>query len=59
MEEWLDEIGLPMYRDNFLRNHIRKPKEMEILKSFKRKEIERELGITKDGERESDIDSFS
>ena len=49
VDEWLEEIGLPMYRDNFRRNHIRHPKEMEILKSFGRREIEKELGIIKDG----------
>ncbi|KAK7093696.1 chitin synthase chs-2-like [Littorina saxatilis] len=49
VDEWLEEIGLLMYRDNFRRNHIRNPKEMEILKSFGRKEIERELGVIKDG----------
>ncbi|KAL8601706.1 hypothetical protein ACOMHN_033882 [Nucella lapillus] len=48
-DEWLEEIGLPMYHNNFRRNHIRQPKEMETLKSMGRKEIENELGIVKDG----------
>lgn len=50
VNEWLSEIGLSMYGDNFRRNQIRVPKEMEILKSLSRKDIERELGIAKDGE---------
>ena len=49
VNEWLEEIGLHLYRDNFQRNHIRRPNEMEILKSFGRREIERELGVVKDG----------
>ncbi|PVD35423.1 hypothetical protein C0Q70_02385 [Pomacea canaliculata] len=49
VNEWLAEIGLSMYGENFRRNQIRVPKEMEILKSLSRKDIERELGIAKDG----------
>nr|KAG5707326.1 hypothetical protein BaRGS_005293 [Batillaria attramentaria] len=47
VDDWLEEIGLSMYRENFHRNHIHTPKEMEVLKSFGREDIERELGITK------------
>ncbi|BFZ23575.1 hypothetical protein BsWGS_26614 [Bradybaena similaris] len=49
VQDWLQEIGLAEYCDNFYRNHIQTPKEMEILKRFDRKEIEKELGINKDG----------
>ncbi|RUS88696.1 hypothetical protein EGW08_003511 [Elysia chlorotica] len=49
VKDWLNDIGLIMYRENFRRNHIRKPKEMEILKRFDRKDISRELGISKEG----------
>ncbi|GFO42299.1 chitin synthase [Plakobranchus ocellatus] len=49
VKDWLNDIGLIMYRENFRRNHIRTPKEMEILKRFDRKDIARELGITKEG----------
>lgn len=49
VDHWLMEIGLAMYRDNFWRNQIRVPKDMEILKALGRKEIESELGIMKEG----------
>ncbi|GFN83340.1 ankyrin repeat and sterile alpha motif domain-containing protein 1b, partial [Plakobranchus ocellatus] len=49
VKDWLSDIGLIMYRENFRRNHIRTPKEMEILKRLDRKDIARELGITKEG----------
>ncbi|XP_041356161.1 uncharacterized protein LOC121373551 [Gigantopelta aegis] len=49
IKEWLDTIGLTMYQDSFKRCHIRRPKDLSILKTFGRKEVEKELKITKAG----------
>lgn len=46
---WLDGIGLPQYKENFKKEQIKSAKDMEILKSFGRSEIEQELKITKVG----------
>ncbi|XP_060075146.1 uncharacterized protein LOC132554839 [Ylistrum balloti] len=46
---WLYEIGLEQYYGAFKSNKITAPKDLEILKSFSRKEIETELKITKSG----------
>ncbi|XP_076451581.1 uncharacterized protein LOC143287463 isoform X2 [Babylonia areolata] len=48
-DEWLDEIGLPMYKRNFKENKIQQPKQMETLKSLGRKGIINELKIKKEG----------
>ncbi|XP_033725123.1 uncharacterized protein LOC117315086 isoform X2 [Pecten maximus] len=47
--EWLQEIGLEQYYGAFKSNKITAPKDLEILKSFSRKEIESELKIIKAG----------
>ena len=49
MKTWLENIGLQQYEANFKREQIRTSKEMEVLKSFGRNEIEKELKITKKG----------
>ncbi|XP_052786209.1 LOW QUALITY PROTEIN: uncharacterized protein LOC128221647 [Mya arenaria] len=49
VEEWLDNIGLGIYMENFIREHIRTSKDMEILKSFSRADIETHLKIKKIG----------
>ena len=46
---WLENIGLKQYKANFEREQIRTSKEMEVLKSFGRQEVEKELKITKKG----------
>ncbi|KAK6184985.1 hypothetical protein SNE40_007319 [Patella caerulea] len=46
---WLEKIGLDMYKENFKRNQIRKPYELQILKTYSRKECIKELSISKDG----------
>ncbi|KAL5019917.1 hypothetical protein ScPMuIL_002809 [Solemya velum] len=48
-DSWLDTVGLSMYKRNFRSNRIRSSKDMEVLKSFSRGDVERELGITKPG----------
>ncbi|XP_046329399.2 uncharacterized protein LOC124113182 isoform X2 [Haliotis rufescens] len=47
--EWLETIGLSEYKKNFKRNQIKRPVDLSVLKGFGRKEIERELKITKAG----------
>ncbi|GFN90029.1 chitin synthase [Plakobranchus ocellatus] len=42
---WLRTIGLARYEENFARNLIRTPKEMEILKKLKQRKIEDQLEI--------------
>ncbi|KAL4216723.1 hypothetical protein ACF0H5_024446 [Mactra antiquata] len=49
VEQWLDIIGLKQYIKNFYKEQIKTPKDMEVLKSFGRTEIEKELKITKSG----------
>ena len=49
VETWLQNIGLQQYRDNFVRKQICSSKEMDVLKSFGRHELEKELRITKKG----------
>ncbi|XP_059154827.1 uncharacterized protein LOC131940217 [Physella acuta] len=49
VRDWLYEIGLGMYQENFERCHIRTLKEMEILKGFDARAVDRELGIRKEG----------
>ncbi|XP_052242760.1 chitin synthase chs-2-like isoform X5 [Dreissena polymorpha] len=49
VKSWLTKIGLIMYKTNFKQEHIKSSKDMEILKSFSRKDIETELKITKIG----------
>ncbi|KAL3887058.1 hypothetical protein ACJMK2_027014 [Sinanodonta woodiana] len=46
---WLERIGLREYKAAFKANQIEVERDMEILKSFNRKDIEKELGITKTG----------
>lgn len=48
-EDWLETIGLSQYLKNFKQNRIYETKEMEVLKTFDKKEIEKELGIEKVG----------
>lgn len=50
VDEWLDNIGLSKYKDNFKKVHICSKNDMEILKTFGRSEIKEELDIHKDGE---------
>ncbi|XP_046329410.2 uncharacterized protein LOC124113184 isoform X1 [Haliotis rufescens] len=47
--EWLETIGLSEYEQNFKRNNIKKTKDLSLLKSFRRKEIEKKLKITMTG----------
>ncbi|XP_052786371.1 uncharacterized protein LOC128221808 [Mya arenaria] len=49
VEEWLDNIGLGIYKKNFKREQIKTSKDMEILKSFTRADIENDLKIKKIG----------
>lgn len=49
VKDWLKEIGLEEYYGVFRSSKITAPKDLEILKSFSRKEIESELKITKAG----------
>lgn len=49
VEEWLQIIGLEKYKGQFIKEQIKTPKDMEVLKSFGRNEIEKELKITKTG----------
>ena len=49
MEKWLAEIGLSQYSKAFRKEQIKTSKDMEVLKSFGRNEIEKELKITKIG----------
>ncbi|XP_052242756.1 uncharacterized protein LOC127852809 isoform X2 [Dreissena polymorpha] len=49
VKSWLTKIGLEMYTTNFKQEHINSSKDIEILKSFSRKDIETELKITKLG----------
>lgn len=49
VEEWLNTIGLEQYKRNFTNEQIKSAKDMEVLKSFGRAEIEKELKITKPG----------
>lgn len=49
VDDWLEEIGLSMYRDKFYKNKIKTLKEMEILKSFNTKMIYDQLEIKKQG----------
>ena len=49
MNEWLEQIGLQVYKDNFKKAHIKTSTEMEVLKSFNRSDIENELEIKKIG----------
>uniref|UniRef100_A0A2C9KW16 SAM domain-containing protein n=1 Tax=Biomphalaria glabrata TaxID=6526 RepID=A0A2C9KW16_BIOGL len=49
VDDWLEEIGLSMYRDKFYKNKIKTLKEMEILKSFNTKMIYDQLEIQKQG----------
>lgn len=49
VKTWLVNIGLEQYESKFTREQIRTSKEMEVLKSFGRNEIEKELKITKKG----------
>lgn len=46
---WLEKIGLSIYKKSFDNEQIKTSKDMEILKSFGRSEIETELKITKTG----------
>ncbi|XP_046555805.1 uncharacterized protein LOC124265054 [Haliotis rubra] len=47
--EWLETICLAEYEQNFKRNRIKKAKDLSILKSYGRKEVEKELRITMAG----------
>ncbi|XP_052265046.1 uncharacterized protein LOC127867732 isoform X2 [Dreissena polymorpha] len=49
VKSWLKKIGLEMYTTNFKQEHINSSKDMEILKSFSRKDIQTELKINKIG----------
>ncbi|XP_052786292.1 chitin synthase chs-1-like [Mya arenaria] len=49
VDEWLDNIGLGIYKENFKKEQIRIAKDMEVLKSFSRSDIERDLNIKKIG----------
>ncbi|XP_046547945.1 LOW QUALITY PROTEIN: uncharacterized protein LOC124257841 [Haliotis rubra] len=49
VKEWLESIGLLEYERNFKKNQIKRPMDLSVLKGFGRKEIERELKITKAG----------
>lgn len=49
LEEWLKIVGLEQYKKNFIEEQIRTAKDMEVLKSFGRAEIEKELKIKKTG----------
>ncbi|KAK3596691.1 hypothetical protein CHS0354_038028 [Potamilus streckersoni] len=51
VDVWLERIGLGEYKTAFKANQIEAERDMEILKSFNRKDIEKELGINKAGER--------
>ena len=48
---WLKNIGLEQYKADFEREQIETSKQMEVLKSFGRREIEKELKITKKGKK--------
>lgn len=47
--QWLQKLGLEIYKPNFQRNHIKSAQDMEALKSFSKKDIKKELGIKKTG----------
>ncbi|OWF56620.1 Chitin synthase 1 [Mizuhopecten yessoensis] len=47
VQDWLHDIGLEQYFDRFENNKIITAKDLEVLKSFSRREIETELKITK------------
>ncbi|KAH9513510.1 Chitin synthase, class 2 [Bulinus truncatus] len=49
VDDWLNEIGLLMYKEKFHKNKIKTLKEMEILKSFNDKTIADQLEIKKRG----------
>ncbi|KAH9513509.1 Chitin synthase, class 2 [Bulinus truncatus] len=49
VDDWLNEIGLLMYKEKFHKNKIKTLKEMEILKSFNDKTIADQLEIKKQG----------
>ncbi|XP_067653543.1 chitin synthase chs-2-like isoform X2 [Haliotis asinina] len=49
VKEWLETIGLLEYERNFKKNQIKRPTDLSVLKGFQRKEIEKELKITKAG----------
>ncbi|KAL3887259.1 hypothetical protein ACJMK2_027203 [Sinanodonta woodiana] len=49
VDVWLEGIGLGEYKAAFKANQIEVQRDMEILKSFNRNDIEKELGITKAG----------
>ncbi|XP_033747575.1 uncharacterized protein LOC117332686 [Pecten maximus] len=49
VKDWLHDIGLEQYFDRFENNKIITAKDLEVLKSFSRREIETELKITKAG----------
>ncbi|XP_045184960.2 uncharacterized protein LOC123542969 isoform X2 [Mercenaria mercenaria] len=49
LEEWLKTVGLEQYKNTFIKEQIRTSKDMEVLKSFGRSEIEKELKIKKTG----------
>ena len=55
MCEWLKNIGLEEYLNVFEKNCIKTAKDMEILKSFGRSQLETELQITKQGKLNSPI----
>ncbi|XP_063437912.1 uncharacterized protein LOC134718963 [Mytilus trossulus] len=47
VDTWLKDIGLHQYKSAFTKCHIKKTKDLEQLKTFEKKDIENELGITK------------
>ena len=49
VDKWLKTIGLSQYCKVFKREQIKTAKDMEVLKSFGRSELEKELKITKQG----------
>ena len=50
---WLKNIGLEQYKADFEREQIKTSEQMEVLKSFGRREIEKELEITKKGKKKN------
>ncbi|KAK3596690.1 hypothetical protein CHS0354_038027 [Potamilus streckersoni] len=49
VDAWLDRIGLGEYKAAFKANQIEVERDLEILKSFNRNDIEKEMGISKAG----------